>query len=246
MSAFSELLRQWRKTRRFSQLDLALEAEVSARHISFLETGRAQPSRAMVLQLGEALSAPLDVRNLMLKAVGYTSEYAASDWDAVDMAPIRQAIQWTLERHAPYPGFALDRCWTIAAMNAPARTLFGAFGAEVGTSLLDLILSPVAQAAIENWPEVAYHTARRLRSESAAVGGIEALEHAANQLVRHGAVHPVHSPTVPTVFRMGAQRLSLFGTIAQFSTTADETVDDLKIELFFPSDEDSAEFLQNL
>jgi len=108
MSTYPNMLKEWRKHRRLSQLDLALEAQVSARHISFLETGRSQPSRDMIVHLSEVMAVPIDARNSMMRAVGYTPRYSTTPLDDASMAPIRQAVKWTLDRHAPYPGMVLD------------------------------------------------------------------------------------------------------------------------------------------
>ncbi|MEL6610002.1 MAG: helix-turn-helix transcriptional regulator [Pseudomonadota bacterium] len=246
MDSFPDLLRHWRQQRRFSQLDLSLEAGVSARHISFLETGRARPSRDMILHLGDVLSVPLDMRNRMLGAAGFAARYRRSALDADALAPIRQALDWTLDRHAPYPGIAIDGHWVIQRMNDPARHLFGALGLDAGASMIDLILRPDVQAIIENWPEVAHHSAQRLRTESAALGGDDVLDQAARDLAPHAQSPIADTPTVPTVIRLGDMRLSLFATIAQFGTPTDQTVDDLKIELFFPADDQSAATLRAL
>lgn len=239
MTQFSDLLRQWRHTRRFSQLDLALEANVSARHISFLETGRAQPSREMIVQLGEALRVPLSVRNQMLNAMGFSPRYERHDWDAAAMAPIRRAIDHTLDRHAPFPAIATDRLWRLTRLNAPAQRMFGMFGAAEGSSMLELFRDPALWGMIENWPEVAHHSMLRLRTESAAQGGVPELNEMADFLAEHAQVGASVGPTIPTVFLFGAQRLAMFGTIAQFGSPVDPTLEELKIELFFPSDADT-------
>ncbi len=242
------MLKEWRKRRRLSQLDLAMEAEVSARHISFLETGRARPSPEMILHLSDVMDVPLDARNQMMKAVGFAPRYAATPLDAAAMAPIHDAVNWTLERHAPYPGMALDRVWRIVQMNGPAAVLFGPLGLREGDSLLDLVSNPMMADLVKNWPEVAYYTAQRLRAESAKAGGIAELDAAVAILAAQGVAprDAGDAPTIPTVYRLGDQRLALFGTIAQFSTIADETLEDLKVELFFPADADSAALLTQL
>lgn len=247
MTQFPETLKLWRKARRFSQLDLAGEADVSARHISFLETGRAQPSREMIGRLGDALNLPLATRNQMLSHAGFAPRYKGRNWDADEMAPIRAAVDHTLASHAPYPAVALDRFWTILQMNTPAAVLFGGLGIGVGDSFIDLVMSDRLAGFVENWPEVAHHTALRLRTESAAQGGVPQLEAAADKLasVKHGR-KPAPSPVVPTIFRAGEMRLSLFSTIAQFGTPEDLALDDLKIELFFPSDEETTAILRAL
>lgn len=245
MTQFAQTLRSWRATRKLSQLELAVEAEVSARHISFLETGRSKPSRSMIAKLGDALSLPLAARNQLLGHAGFAARYQASSWDAEAMAPIRKALDHTLERHEPYPAIAADHEWTILKMNAPARMLLGAMGMVEGASLIDLVLRDELEPFIENWAEVAHCTSLRLRTESAAQGGVTRLDEAADKLGQvpyDGVTNP--SPVIPTVFRAGDMRLALFSTIAQFGTPVDMTLDDLKIELFFPADETTDGLLQ--
>ncbi|MEM9572215.1 MAG: helix-turn-helix transcriptional regulator [Pseudomonadota bacterium] len=238
MTQFAETLKSWRKVRRYSQLDLAGEAEISSRHLSFLETGRANPSREMVARLGDALSLPLAVRNQMLTQAGFAVRYSKRDWDTEEMAPIRSAVTYMLKQHTPYPAIAIDRYWTILQMNQPAQQIFALIGAAEGVSLIDILLDPNVQGLIENWPEVAHHSAHRLRTESAALGGDPKLEEAIVALSRtpFPKVTPP-GPVVPSVYRAGDLRLSMFTTIAQFGTPEDLALDDLKIELFFPSDE---------
>lgn len=245
MTQFPDTLKTWRKARRFSQLDLALEADVSSRHISFLETGRAQPSRDMVARLGDALNLPLETRNQMLTHAGFAVRYPGRSWDEEEMAPIRAALDHTLTQHAPYPAFAVDRLWTIVRMNKPAEQLFGMLQIAEGSSLLELITSDTLPMFIENWPEVAHHAAQRLRTESAAQGGVSELDDAANLLaaVSGGSDDPP-GPIIPTIYKAGDLRLSLFSTIAQFGTPVDLTLDDLKIELFFPADDATEQTLR--
>jgi transcriptional regulator with XRE-family HTH domain len=237
MQDFSQTLKTWRKARRFSQLGLALEADVSSRHISFLETGRAQPSREMIGRLGDALHLPLDARNQLLSHAGFAAHYPGRQWDAAAMAPINKAVDYMLTKHAPYPALAVDRLWNVVRMNQPAGMLFGPIGVQEGSSLLDLILGDALPAIIENWPDVAHHAAQRLRLESAAQGGIAALDRAAERLAQVPAPRPAPlGPVVPTIYRLGPLRLSLFATIAQFGTPEDLTLDDLRIEFYFPTD----------
>jgi len=247
MTQFAETLKTWRKARRYSQLELANEAEVSSRHLSFLETGRANPSREMIQKLGEALSLPLAVRNQLLAHAGFAARYPQRVWTSDDMSPIRDAVEYTLRQHAPYPAIAVDRHWTILQMNAPAEQLFALIGARVGRSLIDVMLDESVQAMIENWPEVAHHTSQRLRTESASRGGDARLDAAIEALA--SAPAPEQSPigpVIPTIYRAGDLYLSLFTTIAQFGTPEDLALDDLKIELFFPADEATAQTLRAL
>ena len=246
MSPFPAALQRWRKTRRLSQLDLAGEAGVSARHIAFLETGRARPSAAMVARLGDALGLPLAARNQMLTLAGFAARYPGRSWSTPEMAPIRAAVDHVLARHAPWPALAADRLWRVTAMNAPATMLFGTIGVGVGSSLIDLMLSDALPPLVENWPDVARHAAQRLRTESAVQGGVAELDAAAEVLGRvPGAGDAVAGPVVPTVFRLGASRLALFAILAHFGTPDDVTIDDLQIELYFPADEATAATLRN-
>jgi transcriptional regulator with XRE-family HTH domain len=242
---FPAALREWRSRRRYSQLDLALEAGVSARHLSFLETGRARPSREMIERLGEALELPLHARNELLVTAGFAARYGERGLDSDEMSPVRAAIAHTLERHQPYPGFAIDRMWTVRRMNAAAKRLFGALGLVEGGSLLELLLSGTLPAFIDNWVEVAHHSALRLRAESLQLGGVPEMETAARLLETAGRHHALPAgPVVPVVIRQGETRLSLFATVAQFGTPQDVTLADLKIELFFPADQASALILE--
>ena len=247
MSHFPQTLKTWRAARRFSQMDLALEADVSTRHLSFLETGRAQPSREMIARLSEALQLPLDARNQMLSNAGFAPRYPERRWESEEMAPIRKAIDMTLAHHMPFPGLAVDRLWTIRRMNDAAAKLYGQFGVSVGDSLLDLVTSDILPPIVENWPDVARHAAERLRTESAAQGGVAELDRAAEHLSRAGGgTDAPTEPVIPTTLRLGDMRLSMFATISQFGTPADVTLSDLKIELYFPMDDASEAFLSSL
>lgn len=247
MTDFSDTLRTWRKARRFSQLELALEADVSARHISFLESGRSAPSIDMVARLGDALQMPLSARNQMLAGAGFAHRYPARAWDDAALQPIRAAVSRMLTGHMPYPGISADGMWRIVELNPAAKVLFSQFGAGVGDSLLDLLLGDDVRAAVENWDEVANHTAQRLRTESAAMGGVKAFDEAAEKLSDAAPYYtPSEHSVIPTVFQLGDLRLSLFSTIAQFGTPEDVTLDAFKVELYFPSDEASERLLNQL
>ncbi|MEL7093715.1 MAG: helix-turn-helix transcriptional regulator [Pseudomonadota bacterium] len=238
MTRFPAALKTWRSARRYSQLDLAGLADISARHLSFLETGRARPSRDMVLRLGRALALPMAAQNQMLGDAGFAPHFASRDWSDADMAPIRQAVQHMLGAHAPFPALAFDRLWTIQQMNPAAQALYGMLGVATGDSLLDLLMSPAVPQVIENWPEVAAHTAHRLRLESLAAGHIAAFDPVITHLEAASGPPPAaRHPVIPTVLRLGDLRLSLFATLSQFGTPEDVTLEDIKIELYFPLDD---------
>lgn len=241
--AFGTLLKSWRNARRMSQLELGVAANVSARHISFLETGRARPSRPMVLALSETLSVPRAKRNRLLAAAGFANAYVARSLDDQDMAPVRAALDWTLERHDPYPAIALDRHWTLIAANRCSTAMLAPMGLAEGDSLLEALIDdgPFARA-IENRDEVARHLAIRLQTESAYLGGDPVLDRAAARLSEARTPDdPVNPDAFPAViaarFRLGDTVLSLFSTIAQFGSTEDVALADLKIELMFPADD---------
>lgn len=247
MTAFPETLKTWRKAKRFSQLALAMEADVSSRHISFLETGRARPSREMIARLGDAMQLPLTARNQMLTLAGFAARYPGRKWDDEAMAPVREAVAYTLDKHAPYPALAIDKLWSVVRMNKPAAMLFRQLGLAEGGSMLDVLMSDTLPGMVENWPDVAHHVAQRLRTESAAQGGVRQLDEAADHLGQVLSPEPRQpQPVVPTVLLAGPLRLSLFSTIAQFGTPEDLTLDDLKIELYFPADEATKTALESM
>ncbi|SMD14542.1 helix-turn-helix transcriptional regulator [Rhizobium sp. RU36D] len=239
---FAQQLKTWRGRRRLSQLQLALEAEVSARHIAFLETGRARPSRAMVLRLGDALDMPRAERNLLLDAAGFRAAYGQRSLDDAALEPVRKAIAHMIRGHMPYPAFVFDRHWTILDANDSGLTMLGGFGLSQGQSFLEFLLQPDRGAElVENWEEVAAHLASRFRLESAHLGGDALLERAAAALARQGG-ETAHLPSadlppvVPVRFRFGGEVYPMFSTITQFGTAEDIALADIKIEMFFPAD----------
>jgi len=244
---FSERLKDWRRRRGMSQLRLGLAADVSARHIAFLETGRANPTRSMVIRLAEALEVPRGERNGLLEAAGFAAAYASRDIAAEEMTSIRTAISRILERHEPYPGFAFDRQWVLFDVNSSARRIFASIGLEVGSSLIQAMEEPAMRAAIENWPEVARHMCARLRTESRHLGGELHLDAAAARLAAEAGNQAVQQSVLPAVIttrlRAGDIVLSLFSAVAQFGSTEDIALADLKIELLFPLDDMTRTFL---
>lgn len=247
-SPFGSLLKEWRGQRRMSQLDLGLAANVSARHISFLETGRARPSRSMVIQLTESLAVPRTARNQLLNAAGFSPAYRTRDLDAGEMSHVRAAVDWTLERHDPFPAFALDRHWHLVAANQSAGRLIGGLGLQAGDSLLEaLTASPAVRAAIDNWAEVARYVAVRLRTESAHLGGDPVLDEAADRLASEAGPPLDRTGVLPAVvstrYRTNGVVLSFISTIAQFGSAEDIALADLKIEFLFPADDATRDIL---
>lgn len=242
-AAFGNLLKGWRTRRRFSQLQLALEANVSSRHLSFIETGRAQPSRTMVLQLAQAMDVPRSERNLLLQAAGFAGVYSARALEADEMQPVREALRWTLARHDPYPGLVLDRHWRVLMTNDCALRLLGPFGLGVGASVLDAFLDGGAlRKALVDAPTIARHMIARLRNESSHLGGDAVLDaaHAELRAALKDEPEEAHAKmpaVIPVVISMDGMQWSFFSTIAQFSSSEDIVLADLKLELMFPADE---------
>lgn len=249
MHDFPAALRHWRRTRRLSQLDLASEAEVSPRHLAFLETGRSRPSRGMVLRLGGVMGLPHGDQNGLLAAAGFAPQFPVLPLAAEEMAQVRAAMGWMIDRHAPYPALILDRLWRIVDLNTPATTLFGQVGFGAGVSLLDALSDmSVFPRLIENWVEVGHHTALRLKAESARAGGIDALDRAVATLMADPQI-AAHQPRavgraiLPTVYRLGDRRLAMFSTYAQFGAAEEVALSDIKVELMFPADAMAEAFL---
>ncbi|WP_114963573.1 helix-turn-helix domain-containing protein [Tritonibacter mobilis] len=240
MGDFGAQLKDWRQLRRMSQLDLALTAEVSARHVSFLETGRAKPSREMVLRLSRELQLPQAEVNALLAAAGFAPVYGARDLGDAQMAPVRAAVEWMLERHAPYPAIALDRHWRLQQVNAPAQRLMSPVGLDVGDSLLDAMLSnDRLRENIVNLEEVERLILHRLRSELVHFGRDSVIEDHVARLksrVSTDAVQPLPA-MIPTRYRIAGQVLSFFSAMSQFGTVEDIALSELRIECMFPADE---------
>ena len=251
-NAFGWALKEWRGKRRLSQLELGLTANVSARHIAFLETGRSRPSRSMVMQLGEALAVPRAERNRLLDAAGFRAAWSKRTLDTQEMEPVRRAIARVISRHEPFPAFVVDRHWRIVTANRPGFAVLSAFGIAEGGSLIEAMLEPGrGEAMIGNWPEVAAHMLSRLRTESAHLGGDPVLDDAAARLSRDPALarapHPADMPAViPARYQLGGQVYSVFTTIAQFGTAEDIALADLRIELLFPADEETERLMEGM
>ncbi|MGJ8563381.1 MAG: helix-turn-helix domain-containing protein [Alphaproteobacteria bacterium] len=240
---FGTLLKDWRDQRRISQMDLGLSANVSARHISFLETGRSRPSRPMILHLSETLNIPRRERNTLLSAAGFAHAYFARDIGDDDMAQIRAAVNWTLMRHDPFPAVAFDRHWNILKMNTCAAGLLGIFGLGQGDSLLASFLDNTAfRAAVKNREEIGHDLISRLRAESAHFGGDAVLDAFAERLAADlgGDSEPRSAPAkavIPNTYSVGGLTYSFFSTISQFGSAEDIALADMKIEMMFPADE---------
>jgi transcriptional regulator with XRE-family HTH domain len=251
-----ELLRDWRQRRHLSQLELALEAGVSTRHLSFVETGRSRPSREMVLHLAEQLDVPLRERNTLLVAAGYAPAYAESRLDAAEMAPVREALEVVLRGHEPYPALVVDRGWNLVTANRSIGFLTEGVAEELllpPVNVLRASLHPDGLAPrIINLAEWSSHLLTRLRRQ-ATVTGDDALAALHDELAAYPGVSAeaplaeLEGPgtvAVPLRIRTGEAHLALYSTIATFGTALDLTLAELAIEAFLPADDRTAAALR--
>jgi transcriptional regulator with XRE-family HTH domain len=252
-------LREWRQRRRLSQLDLALEAEISTKHLSFLETGRAQPSREMVLRLAEQLDVPLRERNVLLVSAGYAPVFPQRALADPALQAARKAVDLVLKGHEPYPAIAIDRHWTLIAHNAVVPRLLATADPSLlqpPVNVLRLSLHPQGLAPrIENLAEWRAHLLTRLREQIDVTADAE-LTRLMDELAAYPAPGSTKSPrtnvhdeyagvVVPLRFVTDAGTLSLFSTTTIFGTPVDVTLAELAIESFFPADSATADMLRS-
>lgn len=255
---FGEYLRAWRMRRRMSQMDLAHEAEISTRHLSFVETGRSAPSREMVLRLAERLDVPLRERNALLVAAGFAPMYRERPLDDPALAAAREAVQLILRSHEPFPALAVDRHWNLLAHNAVVPLLLQGVDASLlqpPMNVLRLSLHPQGLAPrLANLGQWRHHLFERLRQQIQATGdpGLQALEQElrgypvpedADDTRLEGEVLGI---AVPLRFRTPAGVLNLISTTTIFGSPVDVTLQELALETFFPADAATAQRLREL
>jgi transcriptional regulator with XRE-family HTH domain len=248
---FGTLLRQWRQRRRLSQLDLAIEAEVSPRHVSFIETGRSTPSRAMVLRLAEVLDVPLREQNQLLLAAGLAPIYGERSLDDPDMAPVRAGVERVLNAYNPFPCVAVDRGWQIVQANAGAGVLLEGVAPHLLASpnALRIALHPDGLAPrIRNLAQWRHHLIERLRREvavsdspelSALLAEIDSYPGGSEETRDLGGV------AVPLeLYTPDGRLLTFLSMVTTFGTALDLTAAELSIEAFLPADEQTAAALR--
>ena len=248
------LLREWRSRRHLSQMDLALEAGVSTRHLSFVETGRSRPSAEMVVTLAEQLDVPLRDRNQLLLAAGHAPRYEQHDLDAPEMGPVREALDSVLTGHEPYPAVVVDRHWGMVAANSAVGVLTESVAPhllEPPVNVLRASLHPEGCAPrIVNLAEWRAHLLDRVGRQAVATGD-PALAALHDEVAAYPGGDGTHAPdlaageiAVPLRIRYRDIELAFISTMTLFGTAVDITLSELAIESFFPADDATGRFLR--
>jgi len=258
MSSVGALLSEFRKKNRLSQLDLSLLADVSSRHISFIETGRTQPSRSMVLRLADVLNLAHKDSNLLLHSAGYAAVYSELNLASAEMEPVRHALLVILDNHNPYPALVMDGNYNLIMANTAQQQLLSFLvspnrGLPTSNILEAVFREDALRPVIANWDMVAGHLLRRLRKQVLAYAK-PAHEELFNLLLELSP--PINwqqpeelkldGPMLTIDFKLGNQVLSAFTTLSQFGTALDIGMEELMIESYFPADSASREFFQGI
>jgi transcriptional regulator with XRE-family HTH domain len=247
------LLREWRTARRMSQLALAVEAGMSSRHLSYVETGKAQPSREAILQLAIALQVPLRERNALMLAAGYAPSYAENALSAPVLERMQQAIDLIITHQEPYPAFVIDRCWNVIRANQAASRINGLLmkgRTSAHTNLLHQVFDPQDfRPVIVNWEEVAEKFISHAHEQLAAAPNDAGLRKLVSEVLRYSGVPEKWqrrdlrngpAPVLTIAFHSDEGELRFFETITTFSMPRDLTLDELRIECAFPADDHTA------
>ena len=257
MPAVGTLLCEYRKRNRLSQLDLSLMAEVSSRHISFIETGRTQPSRSMLLRLAEVLNLPHRESNLLLNSGGFSPAYTELQPNSTELEPIRQALNLILENHNPYPALVMDSNYNLLMANTAQQNLSGQIMSAIEdptNNVLEAVFRhDIFRPLLGNWEEVASHLLRRLRRQVLAYDRPE--HHTLMEKLL--AMDPPEDwqspddfaddgPVLTVDYKLGDLTLKLFTTLTQFGTALDTGVEEILIESYFPADDTTRLFFNKL
>jgi transcriptional regulator with XRE-family HTH domain len=254
-AGFGTVLREWRRMRGISQLDLSLTCGLSQRHLSFLESGRSRPSRGMVLHLASALNLPLQQQNAMLLSAGFAPVFKERPMDAPEMKPVELALSHALRQQEPYPALVVDQAHNIQRINRPLGLLLGFLSGMDDAALMsrgpinaiEIMLNPDGlRSVVENWAEIAVWSVRRLRAEATLEGADgEAAKLLRRVLmlpdvpeaVRASQDNPDLPPTLAVRLQKDGTRLALFSMIATIGTPLDVSLQNLRLELLYPADE---------
>jgi len=239
---FGRQLKRWRRQRALSQLELALRAQVSQRHISFIESGRSRPKAELIQRIADALEIPIRERNHLLESAGLAPNYPEESLSSEKLAPFRNAIEQMLKTHEPYPAYVVNRSWELVDANSAGRLFFPQSG-DAPVNLLDSFFEPGPfRDLIDNFPTVARNVLHRLRSEAANVGPDDRLhelvERAESVVKDLPSVHEEIGSDLVLCPRLkiGDQLIKTIVVVARFGTAREVTLDELRVELVFPGD----------
>jgi transcriptional regulator with XRE-family HTH domain len=256
---FGRLLQRWRSERRVSQLQLATHAGISGRHLSFLETGRSQPSREMVQHLANALDVPLAEQNALLLSAGYAPLYGERDLSAPELTHVRRAVDCMLQQQEPFPAMVIDGRWNALMRNNASRRIFGLFhetnGAQLPVNVMHAVFRPDGiRRYLLNWEELAGALIQTVHREALA-GIFPGAAQLRDELLSYPGVPTVWHKPDPLAFipplltlrlRKGDLSLEMFSTITTFSNPRDVTLQQIRIECFYPADAATAETARRL
>jgi transcriptional regulator with XRE-family HTH domain len=254
-AAFGPLLKSWRTRRRLSQLDLALDAGMSQRHLSFLETGRSKPSRYAIRQICEALEMPAAEQDVMLMSAGFAPQSANASWSADVRDAVDASIDHVLNGHEPFPAVSVDRIWNLQRANGSAQRFFAIAGSTGQSNLLRDVFSPgTLRDNIRNWPEVTralfrlldLEVARRPHDDDgkALLNELKDLPGVSDAIADRPSEQP--APVLSIDFLINGAEIKLFSLIATVGMSMDATLDDLRIETLLPADEATRRWFKSL
>jgi len=256
-NGFASMLRAWRRRRGLSQMALAARADISSRHLGFLEVGRAAPSHDMVMRLAAALDIPLRQQNTLLLAAGFAPVWRESRLDASELAQVRGAIDYMLGQQEPFPAVAVDRRWNLLQANKGAlrmvEFLVGQLAPGTAVNLADALVAPdVLRPYLVNWEEVVRYFLRTVEADAAMDGTAETaallerlLDYRDVRAVLRDPMSDAAGPVLPMHFRKGDVSLQLFTAIATLGTPQDVTLQELRVETFFPVDDTTARIFRD-
>lgn len=250
-TACGRRLKHWRQHRGLSQLELALRAQVSQKHVSFIETGRSRPRHEVVLKIAEALEIPLRERNAILEFAGLAPSYAEVPLSSAAIAPFREAIRRMLITHEPYPAYVINRWWEVVDANAAGRRLFPDLGSGA-VNIVDAIFAPGGiREAIDNFPAAGWNLLMRLRREVEELAGDERLQallaraEAHMRNVPRVAAEPGEDFVVCPNLRVGERIIRTISMMARFGSAREITLDELRVEMIYPADDVADAFFRN-
>jgi len=248
MNTCGSILQLWRKKRRYSQLELALDAGLSSKHLSFIETGRSIPSRNMILKLDQFLSLPRCELNRVLHSAGYSPKYTELMESHEDLKPVFTALDRIIANQKPYPAFVLDKYWNVVRSNSSMNNLLSNLGMTHHNNIIDALTDvEFDKSQIENYNEVITQLLSRLKSEitlSADDEKLNQLERSLTTSLPLGELFESTSPVLNTVFNLSGKKLSLFSTIVELGSVQDISIGKFKIELMFPLNSDTESYFK--